>query len=303
MDPSYVRLLETGRLSRLAGELHEMLEECRLCPHECGVNRLMGETGFCRTGSDALVASYGPHYGEEEVLVGRGGSGTVFLGRCNLRCIYCQNYDISHGQDSRPMKPHELAKVMLALEAGGAHNVNFVTPTHAVPQIVKALALAAKEGFRLPLVYNSGGYDKEETLRLLDGVFDIYMPDFKYWDPGVAQELSGISDYPEAARRALREMHRQVGDLEVKEGLAMRGLLVRHLVLPGNLAGTGDILEYLAREISPGTFVNVMDQYRPAYRAMGRPPLDRRPTLGEIRQAKEAARRAGLRGPYSEDTS
>jgi putative pyruvate formate lyase activating enzyme len=219
------------------------------------------------------------------------------LGRCNLRCIYCQNYEISHGQDSRPVKARELAMVMLALQAGGAHNVNFVTPTHVVPQIIEALVLAAQEGFRLPLVYNSGGYEKQETLRILEGVFDIYMPDFKYWDPGIAQELSGIRDYPEVARRALKEMHRQVGDLEVKEGLAKRGLLVRHLVLPGNLGGTASILEYLAREVSPGTFVNVMDQYRPAYRAKERPPLDRRPSPGEIREAMEAAKRLSLRGP------
>ena len=214
-----------------------MLADCNLCPRRCAVNRLAGETGICKTAETAWVSSYNPHFGEEDPLVGRQGSGTIFFTHCNLLCNFCQNYDISHQGFGQPAPAGDLAGMMMALQSAGCHNINFVTPSHVVPQILAAVEIAAKEGLRVPLVYNSGGYDRVQTLRLLEGIVDIYMPDFKFWDPAVAAAACDAEDYPEIARRALVEMHRQVGDLKLDDrGVAVRGLLVRHLVLPEGLA-------------------------------------------------------------------
>lgn len=295
MPPGYVRL-GAEELDRRAAMTAERLRECNLCPHRCGVNRLMREKGRCRAGPEAIVADYGPHFGEEKVLVGRHGSGTIFFAYCNLACVFCQNCEISWGGQGYPVTAEELAAMMLALQERRCHNVNLVTPTHFVPQILAALALAVRKGLTIPLVYNCGGYEALETLALLDGVVDIYMPDFKYTSADPALRYSGAPGYPEYAKAALKEMHRQVGDLVVGEdGVAVRGLIIRHLVLPENLAGTREAMEFIARELSPDTFVNIMDQYYPAHRAWKYPPLHRRLTPEEYAQALAAARKAGLR--------
>ncbi|MFQ6096234.1 MAG: radical SAM protein [Armatimonadota bacterium] len=291
---SYLRLHESGELCRRAQQAISMLASCAVCPRECRVNRLEDETGFCRTGRLAVVSSYNPHFGEEAPLVGRHGSGTIFFTHCNLGCIYCQNYDISHLGRGRETDATRLADMMLGLQEIGCHNINFVTPTHVVPQLLEALDIAAARGLRVPLVYNCGGYESIEILRLLDGVFDIYMPDAKYADPDVAKRLSDAPDYPEVMRAAITEMHRQVGDLQVDErGVAVHGLLVRHLVLPNGLAGTRDIMRFLA-SLSENTYVNVMAQYRPCYRAHAVPEVNRGPTREEFREAVQMALDAGL---------
>lgn len=271
------------------------MKKCTLCPRMCGTDRMAGEKGYCRTGRHAVVASYGPHFGEEKPLVGRHGSGTVFFTHCNLYCIFCQNYEISHGGEGTPAGAEELAEVMVRLQRGGCCNINFVTPSHVIPQILESLPIAIEMGLRIPLVYNSGGYDRAAALKLLDGVVDIYMPDFKFWDPGTAEELCAAPDYPLRAREALREMHRQVGDLRLNgEGVAERGLLVRHLVMPGGLAGTESVLRFIAEEISPNTYVNIMDQYHPCGEAAARPGLARRITSRELDDALRVAGEVGL---------
>lgn len=294
--PSYVALWESGELSRRAEKLREALVNCTLCPRQCGASRT-GPTGkgYCRTGREAIVSSYFPHHGEERCLRGRGGSGTIFFTHCNLRCIFCQNFEISHLGEGRPVSAKELAEMMLALQRRGCHNINFVTPSHVVPQIVEALEIAVPRGLRLPLVYNTGGYDSVETLRLLEGIVDIYMPDIKFDDPEVARRLANAPDYPQVVRGAIREMHRQVGDLIIDEqGLARRGLLVRHLVMPHGLAGTRGLMRFLAQEISRDTFVNIMPQYRPEGKAFADPLLSRPITWQEYREAVAIAREEGL---------
>jgi putative pyruvate formate lyase activating enzyme len=244
-------------------------------------------------------SSYGPHFGEEAPLVGRHGSGTIFFSYCNLGCIYCQNYTLSHLGEGQEQTIVKLASTMLMLQGMGCHNINLVSPTHQVPMIVEAIYYAVRSGLRLPIVYNSGGYDSVETLKLLEGIIDIYMPDFKYWDSRWAKKFSDAEDYPEVARAALKEMHRQVGDLKINpEGIAERGLLVRHLVLPGDISSTEEVMRFIAQEISPDTFVNVMDQYHPCFKAFEFPPLDRRPYPEEFQKALDAARRAGLKRIY-----
>ena len=261
----------------------------------CLVDRLAGELGECRTGALARVSSFGPHYGEEAPLSGWRGSGTIFFSGCNLHCIFCQNYEISQLNDGLEVSAVQLAEMMLQLQAQGCHNINLVSPSHVVPQILQALELAAARGLRLPLVYNTGGYDHPETLKLLDGIVDIYMPDMKYADAATAMRLSGVQDYPAVNQAAVIEMHRQVGDLQIgPDGVAQRGLLVRHLVLPNNLAGTRQIMEFLAEKVSPHTYVNVMDQYRPVFRAHAVPEIDRRIYREEFLAAVRAARDAGL---------
>ena len=292
--PAYLELHQRGELEQRAKGAERLLEACRVCPRECLAQRLQGETGICGVGDQAMVASYGPHFGEERPLVGSGGSGTIFLAHCNLCCVFCQNFEISQQDGGRIVSARELAGMMLDLQGMGCHNINFVTPTHQVPQILQALPIAVDGGLRVPLVYNCGGYESLETLRLLDGAFDIYMPDFKYADAGVAKRYSKVESYPEVAKAAFREMHRQVGDLTMDgRGIARRGLLVRHLVLPNDLAGTGEIVRFLAG-LSKDTYVNIMDQYRPCYRAHEYPPLARRPTREEFEEAFRMARDAGL---------
>ncbi|MGC9332868.1 MAG: radical SAM protein [Anaerolineae bacterium] len=296
-EPAYRALLPSGELKRRAEKAFARLAACDICARECGVNRLeSAEKAGCHTGDRAVVSSYGPHFGEESPLVGTGGSGTIFFTWCNLRCQFCQNYDISQQGQGRPTGPEELAKMMLSLQEQGCHNVNLVSPSHVVPQILVALLIAAEAGLRLPLVYNTGGYDALPTLELLDGIVDIYMPDMKYADADVALRFSKVANYPAVNQSAIKEMHRQVGDLTLDDrGVAPRGLLVRHLVLPQGLAGTEAIVRFLRDEVSPDTYINVMDQYRPCYRAYDMPPLDRRITDQEYAEAVRLAEQAGLR--------
>lgn len=243
-----------------------------------------------------MVSNYAPHFGEEQPLVGQHGSGTIFMTYCNLRCLYCQNFDISQLGKGREVEIEALAHQMLSLQEMGCHNINFVTPTHVIAQIAAALEIAIKQGLRIPLVYNCGGYESLQTLKLIEGIFDIYMPDIKYNSPQIAQELSAARDYPDIAKRAVREMYRQVGDLVTdKRGIAIRGLLVRHLVLPGKLAGTDKILHFLAKEISVSTYLNIMGQYRPYHKAANRPPLDRLINRNEYQEAVDLAQRYGFK--------
>ncbi len=304
-EPAYVSLLRSGELKKRAREAERHLEDCDLCARYCHVNRRETIRGaVCRTGERAVVCSFGPHHGEEDPLRGTRGSGTIFFSWCNLRCIFCQNWEISWKGQGREATADEIADMMLGLQAARCHNINFVSPSHVVAQILAALPVAAERGLRLPLVYNTGGYDSPEALALLDGVIDIYMPDMKYGDSALAKKYSHVPDYVRVNRAAVREMHRQVGDLVLDEhGIARRGLLVRHLILPEGIAGTGRVLKFLAEKISPNTYLNLMDQYRPCYRAGGYPELDRPITSSEYREALEIARRYGIarldqRGPW-----
>jgi putative pyruvate formate lyase activating enzyme len=294
-EPSYLKLYHEGELSLRLERALSLMESCALCPRECRVNRLEGERGFCRTGRKAKVASYNAHFGEEAPLVGRHGSGTIFISSCNLLCSFCQNYDISHLSEGVEVDPEQVASMMIQLADRGCHNINIVTPTHVVPQILEALIPAIEKGLKVPLVYNSGGYDRKETLELLDGIFDIYMPDFKFWDARWSERFCKAPDYREMALDAVREMYRQVGDLLLDDdGIAVRGLLVRHLVMPMDMAGTRQVMRFLAKEISTLTYVNVMDQYRPCGTAHEDESINRRLTSEEFRDAVEAAGAAGL---------
>ena len=291
----YQELYTSGELKRRAQQAFRMMARCQLCPHRCHINRLAGELGSCHTGRLAMVSNHGPHFGEEPPLVGEKGSGTVFFTNCSLRCVFCQNSNISQLGEGEPVSPEKLAHMMLSLQNQGCHNINLVTPTHVVPQILEALVIAASQGLTIPLVYNTSGYDSVDTLQLLDGIIDIYMPDIKYSDEAVADRLSGISHYPELIRAAVKEMFRQVGDLELdNKGIAIKGLLVRHLVLPFNQAGTKAIVRYLAEEISKNTYINLMAQYRPCYRATKYPLLNRQLRPEEFQEALKWAREAGL---------
>ena len=292
---SYQDLLKSGNLTKRVEDAISLLKNCHICAHECGVNRIEGQLGFCNTGCKALVSSYGRHLGEEDPIRGKYGSGTIFFSRCNLRCQYCQNFDISQRSAGDEVEPEDLAYIMLELQEMGCHNINLVSPSHVVPQILAGLLIAATAGLNIPLVYNTGGYDHLDTLTLLNGIIDIYMPDMKYADPEIAQHYSQISNYPQVNQNAVKEMHRQVGDLICDDlGVAYRGLLIRHLILPNNLAGTKNILEFIAEDISKGTYINLMDQYRPAYHAHKFPELNRRITSKEYRESLNIARKLGL---------
>lgn len=292
---AYSEMHKQGELARRAKEAAAHLAHCDLCPRHCGADRASGQFGVCRIGDRAVVSSYGPHFGEESVLVGSGGSGTVFFAGCNLLCSFCQNADISHGLEGMPVDSAGLAEIFLFIQRRGCSNLNLVTPTHVVPMWLEALDTACKKGFDLPLVYNCGGYESVKTLTLLDGVVDIYMPDFKFADTAVAEEFCQASDYPERAKEAFAEMHRQVGDLVTDDrGLAVSGLLVRHLVMPEGLAGTSEVMSFLAEKISRDTYVNIMDQYRPCHMAYRHPKAKRRPTGQEIQEAIQAAADAGI---------
>jgi len=293
--PCYVELLRSGKLRERADALSARLKACDLCPRMCGVNRTAGETGYCRVGDKAIVSSHGPHPGEEPELVGRNGSGTIFFASCSLLCVFCQNADISHGMRGAVQTDDQLADKMLRLQALGCHNINLVTPTHFVPQIVRAIDIAAGAGLRLPIVFNSGGYDRVEILRMLDGIIDIYMPDMKFSSSIASEKYMNASDYPDVIKAALKEMHRQVGDLKVDAlNVATRGLLVRHLVMPGGLAGSEEFARFIADEISPNTYVNIMPQYRPEHRAREFPELLRRDIWEQHAAAREIFRLAGI---------
>ncbi|MFQ6110584.1 MAG: radical SAM protein [Nitrospinota bacterium] len=293
-EPAYLALKKRGELRERVKALRGLLRECTLCARSCRVDRTVGALGVCEADDTLTVSSVFPHFGEEPPLVGRFGSGTIFLTHCNLRCAFCQNWDISHGGKGQRVTLEEVAEAMIWLQRNGCHNINFVTPTHYAPLLVEAVDRATELGLRLPIVWNCGGYESLEALRLLEGIVDIYMPDIKFAGSEPARKYLKAPDYPEVARDALREMHRQVGDLEVVGGVALRGLLVRHLVMPQDLAGSAQVMEFLAG-LSPDTYVNIMDQYRPCYQAGEFPELSRRITGEEFGRALEAARNAGLR--------
>ncbi len=292
--PSYLRLSRKEFKTRIE-RAFDLTSPCRLCPRECGVDRLAGEIGFCGAGAHAVVSSYTPHPGEEPPLSGYHGSGTIFFTHCNLRCVFCQNYPISQLGHGNEETTEALADMMLSLERRSCHNINFVTPTHMMPWILKGLYLAIEGGLRTPLVYNTGGYDTLEALQILDGIIDIYLPDMKYDDPEVAKKYSSAPDYPEVNRIAIKEMHRQVGELVLdEEGIAIRGMIVRHLVLPKGLAGSEGILNFLARDVSPHTAVSLMAQYFPAYRADEFPEINEILSRQDYQKAVLAMERAGL---------
>jgi len=295
-EAAYLRAEREKKLQAVEEELWELFRSCACCPRACGANRLKGEKGFCSSTADLKVYSAGPHFGEERPLVGRGGSGTIFFSNCNLLCCFCQNWEINHRGDGRITGHENLAEIMVGLQERGCHNINVVTPTHVAPHIIKSLRIAIRRGLRAPLVYNTGGYDSLEVVRKLDGIVDIYLPDFKYQDGELAAKYSsGASDYPEVAAAVIKEMHRQVGILQVDgRGVAERGLIIRHLVMPQNIAGTDRFVRWVAKELSPETFVNIMGQYHPAHKAFDYPPLSRRISNDEYRQALQWARAAGL---------
>ena len=295
-EAAYLALHRRGELQNRAIDARRRLTKCDLCANRCLVDRFTDpDRARCRTGEHAVVCSIGPHHGEERPLSGRRGSGTIFFGWCNLGCVFCQNWQISHQGEGREMGCKILADRMLSLQAAGCHNINFVSPSHVIPQILSALVIAAEQGLKLPLVYNSGGYDSPEGLVLMDGVIDIYMPDMKFADSQLAAPYLGVSDYAEINRSTVLEMHRQVGDLALDEtNVARRGLLIRHLILPEGLAGTEQTLTFIAEQVSRDTYLNLMDQYRPCYQASQFPGLDRRPNRSELHEARAMAKRLGL---------
>ncbi len=293
--PSYIDLYEKGVLDHRIKLLNGILQECRLCPRQCRINRLNGEVGYCGAPSGLMVSSAFSHFGEEPPLVGHHGSGTIFLTHCNLRCIFCQNYDISHLGRGTRMTLSDMAQTMVKLQKMGCHNINFVTPTHYAPQIVASLSEAIGMGLHLPIVYNCSGYESIEVIQLLEGVVDIYMPDAKYMDERYSKRFSNAPDYPEVIKKVLKEMHRQVGDLMTNpKGIAERGLLIRHLVMPGGVASSEAVLKFIAEEISADSYVNIMDQYRPEYRASEFPEISRRITHKEYMEATQIAKRLHL---------
>jgi len=295
-EPSYLQLYKEGQLLKRVEEARSLLEECRLCPRQCAVDRLNGEIGFCKIGRKAKIASFNAHFGEEAPLVGRLGSGTIFFSSCNLRCSFCQNYEISHLEEGAEIEAKDMAAIMIELASRGCHNINLVTPTHVVPQILEALVPAVEHGLSIPIVYNCSGYERVETLKLLRGIIDIYMPDFKFWDQKWADRYCNAPDYREMAVEALKEMHAQVGDLRIdKDGIAERGLLVRHLVMPNGIAGTKQVMEFLANEISAHTYVNVMDQYRPCGTAYQDEYINHRISAKDYSAALQWAKNAGLK--------
>jgi putative pyruvate formate lyase activating enzyme len=296
-EPAYLRLSRSGELAHRVRRALEALQSCKACPRDCEVDRLADKFAVCKTGRYAVVASYAAHFGEEDCLRGWHGSGTIFFSGCNLRCVFCQNFDLSWQLQGRPAPPDDLASMMLELQAQGCHNINFVTPEHVVPQVIEALPIAIERGLRLPIVYNTSAYDSMESLELMNGIVDIYMPDFKYWDSEMARKYSKAPDYPAVARRTIKEMYRQVGDLVIDgSGLARRGVLLRHLVMPHGIAGTREIMQWIAQELSPTTYINLMAQYRPAGKVSRTeyPEINRRVTPSEYDSALDEAGRAGL---------
>lgn len=294
--PSFVRLEHEGKLAQRIEQAYAIFEECRLCPRQCGVNRLEGERGFCRAPAQPVVFSAQPHFGEEISLVGEHGSGTIFFSNCNLRCVFCQNWPISHEGRGEMVQDEHLAELMLYLQGIGCHNINLVTPTHVMPNILHATRIAMKKGLHLPLVYNTSGYERVENLKILDGIVDIYMPDMKYMDADKAGKYSsGASDYPDVAKKALIEMTRQVGDLQFdKRGIALRGQIIRHLVMPNRVAGTAKFIKWLAENLPKTTYVNIMAQYYVDYKAFDYPEISRRITVQEFLEAMDWAEKYGL---------
>ncbi len=303
LQPSYLNAYHSGRLQHVATALRGMLSSCRICPRQCRVNRLEDERGFCATGRCAEVYSFMAHHGEEPPLSGERGSGTIFFGRCNMRCAYCQNYEFSQeGQGARRVEDRELAAMMLELQGMGCHNINVVSPTHVLPQIVAALVVAAENGLTVPLVYNTGGYELPGMIALLEGTVDVYLPDMRYADDACALRYSDAPGYTRYNQESVKEMHRQVGIAKMnKLGIIEKGLIVRHLVLPDGIAGTPRVMQYIAKELSPETYVSLMSQYFPCYRACGMPELSRRISLAEYAQAKQDMEEAGLHNGWVQD--
>jgi len=296
-EPAYLSLHESGELERRADRLWAVMGQCALCPRSCGANRLKGETGFCQSRGTVLhVSAFQPHFGEERPLVGTGGSGTIFFSNCNLRCSFCQNWEISHLGRGAAVSVEQLAEMMMELQRIGCHNINLVTPTHYAPHIVKAIDIAAGRGLRLPIVYNTSGWERVEILRLLDGIVDIYMPDFKYWDSTMAAKYSaGAASYPELTKQAILEMHRQVGVARpADDGILYRGLIIRHLVMPQNVSGSLEVIDWIAANLPKDTYVNIMAQYRPMHKAYDFPEISRMITSEEYIAVVERAKRAGL---------
>ena len=297
-EPAYLSTWRTGLLEARVEDALVELEVCRVCPRDCVVNRLAGEQALCHTGRLARVATAFAHFGEEDCLRGTRGSGTIFFAFCNLKCVFCQNWDISQAPAGAEATAGEIADLMLQLQSAGCHNINFVTPEHVAPQVVEAIASAVRRGLRIPIVYNTSGYDSAASLQLMDGLVDIYMPDFKFWNPTTARRLARAGDYPEVARKAIAEMHRQVGVLRFgRDGVARRGVLVRHLVMPDQLDEAAGVFRWLAGELSPDTYLNIMSQYRPQHRVPGSDryhDIDRSPTTAEMAAAYRVAREAGL---------
>lgn len=294
-------MLELGVLRERRDILYSYLETCVLCPRECRVNRLKGEKGVCGVDAQLWISSYGPHYGEEPPLSGTNGSGTIFFTFCNLRCVYCQNYSISQLGDGDIISIPDLAGIMLYLQGIGCHNINLVTPTHFLPQIVSAIVIAVEKGLKIPIVYNTSGYEKVEILRLLDGIVDIYLPDMRYSSETNSIRYSSAPEYPKFNRLAVKEMFRQVGNLELdKDGIAKRGLIIRHLVMPNDVSGTEEVLRFIAEEVSKDTYISLMAQYRPMYKAIDIPTINRRITREEYRKAIEIAKDLGLRNVWTQ---
>jgi len=295
-EPNYLKLHQSGELKKRGEQLWKIMEECHLCPRECGVNRLEGEEGFCEGTSQLEITSYHPHFGEEKPLVGDGGSGTIFFTNCGLRCVFCINWEISQGGEGRPRSLDDFADMMIALQKRGCHNINIVTPTHYSPHILLALDIAAEQGLKLPLLYNTCGWERLEILKMLDGIVDIYLPDFKYWDGKMAAKYSSEADtYPEITKTALLEMHRQVGVASpASDGLMYRGLMIRHLVMPNRVSGTKQIIEWIAENLPKDTYVNIMSQYRPMYRAFDYPEISRKLKREEYEEAVKWAKDVGL---------
>ncbi len=299
MKPIYLETYNKGELDIKIKKAYKKLESCNLCPRNCGVNRIKGEKGYCKSGIEPIVSDFFPHFGEERVLVGRTGSGTIFFTNCNLGCIFCQNYTISHLGIGEIISIENLAKVMIYLQKLGCNNINLVTPTHFVPQILASLKIAILEGLNIPLVYNTSCYENVETLKILEGVVDIYMPDIKFFSREVAKKLANAENYPDVAKEALKEMQRQVGDLVVNEdGIAEKGLLVRHLLLPNDISGLNEWLDFLKEEISSNVFLNIMDQYRPLFKAFEYPEISRTINWEEYRKALKLAKDKGFRKLY-----
>jgi len=296
-EPAYMQLYKTGELYRRSRAAIKLLKNCKVCPRDCEVDRLENKMALCKTGRHAIISKAFPHFGEEDCLRGINGSGTIFFSMCNLKCVFCQNYDISQDGEGVEVTPEQLSLMMVDLQKRGCHNINFVTPEHVVPQILEALPMAVQLGLRIPLVYNTGAYDSMDSMRLMDGVVDIYMPDFKYWDTSMSKKYLIAKNYPSAARQVIKEMHRQVGNLVFDEnGLAKRGVLVRHLVMPNAMEDAQHIMRYLAREISPHTYVNIMSQYRPAGKVNTKkyPEINRKITNNEVVTTLSVAQKEGL---------
>jgi len=303
MYPSYLEAYKNGALDKLIEKTFKMLESCCICPRKCKVDRIKGELGFCKTGLMPKVCSFMPHHGEEPPISGTRGSGTIFFSHCNMACVYCQNYNFSQLEEGREVSFEELAQFMLELQEMKCHNINLVTPTHVMPQILKSLKIAISKGLKIPLVYNTSGYELGQIIKLLDGIVDIYLPDLRYADPKMSEKYSNAADYPQCSQEAVKEMHRQVGIAKInEEGIIERGVIIRHLVLPDNIAGTKKIMRFIAKELSEDSYISLMSQYTPYYRAEEFKEISRKITFEEYELAKEAMHNHGLYNGWTQDS-